>query len=421
LSRFGILGGVILFILLAVAGLAWLCDFVIRRFDDSWSEGQTEQTFQFNPAGITRQTYVRLLASVPFLFGAGLIAAFVAAVPNSSSGGDVLKSIIPTVTTTFIGSAIALLATACFALYIVKVFEPADADRPNTGGRAPWEMRVPLVALVLAVLASVPLVQPGPAGIVIGDRLTWAAWSLFMLASSLSFAYGLVHHGLFKDLQKSEQRVANLETAIRRRCEPPTIDTIRKTQPRQPRAITRRYLDERFHWEGIARRLRTLHLYGLGIDPSLVQVSSRSPLLKPLSGLRLKTTAVGQFMPLDDEIAKSAILFIEERRLERANTDSEVKTLQLVIEEKGRRASWEELDRLERERTALIADIASSRPSDQALESRSFISEDELILRIKAAISSAIRIRPSFDPIVNDAAHRAMSRGVRFPSRVASQ
>lgn len=404
--------------LAATVWVAIVCDRRMRAFDGKWDKDAAESnTIQLSPGGITRRTYGRLLSSVPFLFAGGTVASFIAAAPNNKQAAELLKSILPSITNAFIGTAIALLCTAAFLLYVIRIMErPLATAQPAR--RRPWEVAALVVVLLVAIVLSVAL--PPSTSTVTGwaafrDAAPWGGWTLFMLLSSLTFAYGLIHHGLYKDVDKLDGRVEEIDRAIRRNLEPPSLAQLRRRSLASARETAKQYADERLWWEKTARRYRAGRSLGLDIDLAvLLSRASKVPGLRWLSPFRNPRREAGIFAVPDSEVAEDILQILRELYGWRWKYAKLIEEVQARITDKGTRASWDNIAALQQERASLLADIAGSLPADAARMSENAMAEEELSIRIVAAIAAAQRVRPAFSAIAADAERSAALRGVQL-------
>lgn len=415
LLRFGVLWAMVIAGLGATVGVAIFCDRRMRLFDDEWAKKAAEsKTIELSPAGITRRSYGRLLASVPFLFAAGTAASFLAAAPATSSASATFRTLLPSVAHTFIGTAIALLCTAAFLLYVIRIMErPAEPADPAR--RHPWELAALVVILLVAIVISVAL-PPGTetswSWEAVREQARWGGWTLFMLLSSLTFAYGLIHHGLYKDLDKIEAGVEEIDRAIRRNLEPPSLARLRRQSLASARKTANQYADDRRRLERVARRYRAGRRLGLDIDlPALL---SDMPLLSRLSPFRTPKRAEETFTVTESEVAEDILRVLRELYGWRWRYDEELKALAERITEMSVRASWEKIGELQRERASLLGEIAASLPADAARVGQDAVDEEELQIRIVAAIAAAQQVRPAFAAIAADATRSAALRGVQL-------
>ena len=403
-----------------IVGVAWVCDWLMTKlFPDEWNDDKPEPSrINLTPSPVTRRAYRHLLASIPILFAVGVLLAFLASGPTDIRVEFVAK-FIPSLTRTFIGTAIALLATAVFVLYVVKVIE---RRRPQTDeSRKSWEVVVIVSVLIVAVIVSVavlPSATPPSTGAQIVQRASVGAWTLFMLLSSLAFAYGLVYNGLFKDISKADSRVTRLERDIERKSTPPTIRSIREEATRVWPPILRKYVITRFELEQLARQHRLATLFGVPFKYS-VRVARQGRFTRLFAWFHPRdaetTTAASEFTTLDLAIKdnETAIQSIEQLLADRSAKAEERRGLERRIEEERQFAGRPQILQTLREIANLTGRIDGSVQDDLADCATTLISEEELILRLEAAIAAANRVRPPFDAVAGDAARRAASKTLR--------
>ena len=234
--------------LLLLLGSVLLVDKLVSRFDDDWQEQDLTNgvTIQLGGGGITRRSYVRLLASLPYVFAGCMLIAFVASAGSVSPPKE-MQSLLPTVTNAVIGSAVALLATAVLMMYAIRIIEPREAGAVKTVRRA-WEFVVAPLAMIAAVAVAVSLPT--------ADRLSWGGWTLFMLLSSLSLAYGLVYHGIYKDADKAYGRLQGIEKEIRVLVFPPQPPALSAKLVNKQINIQHEYARDALRLERLRRKYR---------------------------------------------------------------------------------------------------------------------------------------------------------------------
>lgn len=234
-------------------GSVLLVDSLVSRFDDNWTEPEINNTvrIQLGAGGITRRSYVRLLASLPYVLAGCMLVAFVATAGSVSR--PEMRSLLPTITNACIGSAIALLATAVLMMYAIRIIEPREAGVAKTVRRA-WEFVVAPLAMIVAVAVAVSLPT--------ADRLRWGGWTLFMLLSSLSLAYGLVYHGIYKDADKAYGRLQGIEKEIRMLVFPPQPPSLSAKLVNKQINIQHDYARDALRLERLRRKYRLPTKYG---------------------------------------------------------------------------------------------------------------------------------------------------------------
>lgn len=351
------------------------------------------------------------------------MASLVAASPGAANDGGLLALLIPTLKNTFIGSAIALMATAILCLYVIRVI---DIEPVRSSSRRPWEIMVVSALMIAAVLVSLAASyiagrNAAPLGLhnPLADRLTVSSWTLFMLSGSLAFAYGLIYHGLFKDIDKLDDRTAALEAAIARNATPPTLDAIRRQRAALPKGIRLGYASERFWLESLSRRHRIASIFGIDIDKARFLT-----LFAKVFG------KVGQFtiqapiemdgvLPIDREIASELVSEIGRLKLQKTMLDGLLAELDQTIAEKRARAKWAEIDQLEAEAARLRGVIAGSPFDDEAAQAVTYISEERLHAQLLDAVTAARMLQPAFDPVRRAAIRAATARGVSLSPSIS--
>ncbi|HUP60884.1 MAG TPA: hypothetical protein VNA69_10745 [Thermoanaerobaculia bacterium] len=395
LTRFAVLIGILTVFGLATFGIALLCDRFLRRFDDDWEAGEGEErpVIQLAPSGITRRSYTRLLAITPFVFALGACAAFVASVPASKSGKDVLSSLVPTVANTFIGSAIALLATAAFMLYALHIIEARGKGEP----RHAWEVAVLPAILILAVGLAVanPMVRDvdGSSTVVWWERIAWGGWALFMLVTSLALAYGLVYHGIYKDETKANERVQRLQWLIQQ-CEFPPRPVSASLRTWRGGSLEFSYARGRLQQETILRRFRTARTLGLKIEPKPAPKSWQFWRTTSQNG----NGSYNGFHPMDSRLASELVKNIEERRRSSNELMSERSELDRSIVEKENLCGLVQLEQLRDELAEKLGRVQSSEANDLQRQASANFAKADLVLRVRGAITTAKAMSQRIDP-----------------------
>lgn len=397
-ARFSILVGILIVFGSATFGIAWLCDRVLRRFDDDWTAGEGEErpVIQLAPSGITRRSYTRLLAITPYVFALGTCAAFVASVPTSGTGKDVLGSLVPTVANTFIGSAIALLATAAFMLYALHVIEV----RGKADARRSWEVAVLPAILIAAVGLAVANPMIGADGSSTEEwreRIAWGGWALFMLATSLALAYGLVYHGIYKDELKANERVQRLQWLIQQ-CEFPPRPAATSLRTWRGGALEFAYARGRLQQETILRRFRTAR--------TLSTTSVRQPVPKRWQFWRASSqngNGNGNhhhdgLHPMDFRLAPDLVRRIEELRRISNDLTSQRMDLDRAIVEKENLCGTVHIEQLRDELAAKLGRVHSSEANDLRLQAATKFAKADLVLRVRGAVTTAQAMSRQVDP-----------------------
>lgn len=216
---------VFLLCLLALfVGCIWLTDILLRRFDRRWRTGRlprkarnkngAESNSPLSPVAqilklpdIGRASFVQLLASVPYIFGAGavfLLLSVAGASLKMPSQTDPAAALVPS----YIGAVYALLATSAFMLYVLYILLPR-VDRLAERNSLPtlrglltmhWELAMLLVCLLVA-LAVVAFAPQGR----IYTQACWGCLAIAMTMSGMGLAHGLIYHGQFRDVDRAER------------------------------------------------------------------------------------------------------------------------------------------------------------------------------------------------------------------------
>lgn len=223
----------LLLLLALFAGIIWACDQALKRFDGRWTRRlkrssrqsqrrQTESRVEATPPltqffqlpFIERASFIQLLASLPYLFAAGVLFFLISTPAPLSTSEDALQSLAPN----YIGAVYSLLATAAFLLYALYIVLPrmnralGENHKPSLV-KTNWE----LVALLSILILALAIAALAPNSQVPGDvysRVTWGGIAIAMTLSSMGLAYGLIFIGLFKDVEKYERLRRQIRTAI---------------------------------------------------------------------------------------------------------------------------------------------------------------------------------------------------------------
>jgi hypothetical protein len=241
-------GELMLFFTLCVAALLGAVigvDWCLARFDGEWTRRHStkEREPRIGSTEINRRSFVRLVSALPYVFAGCMVLSFVAVGGRPVADRDPL-GVFQTISYTFVGSAIALLATAAFMMYALRIIEPRE-ERPAAAWRD-WEFVLAPLAMVVAIAVAV-LAVPN------ADRFRWGAWTLFMLLSSLCLAYGLVYHGVYKDAEKAAERGMALLAELRAVTEPPERPVLSSKALAHRLRIEEEYAKERLRLERLAR------------------------------------------------------------------------------------------------------------------------------------------------------------------------
>lgn len=389
-SLFGLLLACVLLLLISTLGV----DSLMSRFDRRWRErearGNAIPGLQFGQSNITRRSYVRLLASLPYVLLGCMTVAFVAA---GQTKEGVFRHLLATVTNTAIGSTVAMLATAVLMMYAIKVIEPRGI---GDSFRRSWEFALPPAALIAAVVLAAYLARD----------VRWGMWMLFMLLGSLSLAYGLVYHGVYKDIDKSEERLGEVESEIRFYRFGP------ERPPLSPRALQRQveidadYARERLRIEKVDRALHVGNLNDARrSSPAKPQWFSLQwlPFMRRERASRIAPIdfdTIDQVMPsqlLDDLTA----LTLQKSRLEEDKSQCLAKIKDVATSREQRLALRRELAETE----GLLGELVAR---DEELIARAAKGANEVRILVLAQAAATRSLRPSAQTVMNDAARAAI-------------
>ena len=147
------------------------------------------------------------------------------------------------------------------------------------------------------------------------------------------------------------------------------------------------------------------------------------PAMKLPRWLRMPAVAVRQAVdrlslglaPVDLEANDPAIAVISDLSVRREALQTERKAIEQTIKDKESFASRGEIQRLQRELATTTGRIEASRAADTATWWRTFVSEEELSIRLYAAVAAAMRLRPAFDAVGDQAARDAARKQTGNP------
>lgn len=378
-------------------GSVLLVDSLVTRFDDKWTEPDINNTvrIQLGAGGITRRSYVRLLASLPYVLAGCMLVAFVATAGSVSR--PEMKSLLPTVTNAFIGSSVALLATAVLMMYAIRIIEPREAGAVKTARRA-WEFVVAPLAMIVAVAVAVAVSLPT------SDRLSWGGWTLFMLLSSLSLAYGLVYHGIYKDADKAYGRLQGIEKEIRALVFPPQPPALSAKLVNKQINIQHEYARDALRLERLRRKYRLPTKQGPsaasgGIDG--IQHHWWSSILSAATGKTEERLDV-VFDDIDSAIAPELVDQLRSATRRRTELEELREEARAAIRRKEELTSVEAIEGLQDRLAAATGQ--HGRLVSYCSELLAFARKEmnEFTLAVNAAILSAMRLRGPF----NEAAGR---------------
>ncbi len=404
MASIGYLAGLLALIAAVVALFDWFLD---RR--KAWDEEKERPGAQLVPQGITRESYMQFLAAIPYALAAGMVLTILVA-PQQPAGGaaagtSLLSSILPTVGYTFVGVAIAFLATAIFVMYVIRIVEPRSDEDPGKRRviRRSWEFVVPPLLLITAIALTPRMLQI--------ELSVWLPWVAFMLMSSLALACGLVYHGIFKDAQKARERLFKLEGKIdrfRRRGDQMDGDAAAE--------VDRSFVKELRSLLDLRRRTR-LGRRGLAAPapPSIVVQTERGlkALLRRLSGNEPTAPApafpvvpapvmqglILEYRPIDFEVAAELVGDIEKEKATCAAIDAEITDLDRAIERNEALISYESMIALVRRREGLCALRDATPHEHEEQKVRTEILKNLLILDVVTTAKSARVTKPWFDEV----------------------
>lgn len=224
LSTFG------LFVSFLVGGLAllalvtWLSDRLLGSFDRSWPGTRRDKrgggggshlpVLSIPP--IQRRSYVQLLATFPFVVAGALLFFFVswgASQTSSGASDGGMSEVLGGLIGSFVGAAFVLLATSMGILYVTWQICRQESESSDGGLFRPrWELGIILGMMVVAILGAgfLPFLPES----LDARRAVWGLIVLFMTASSLALAVGVVTRGIFRDVDilEGDRDASGLDT-----------------------------------------------------------------------------------------------------------------------------------------------------------------------------------------------------------------
>lgn len=392
-----ILIGALLLATLAVLGaVIVLTDFIISRFDKQWRgpSGRTLRGSPLRPPDITRASYVQLLAAFPYVFVIGLVATVFAAGKASASSPDLMASLFPSLVNTFIGTVLALVSASVFLMYAVKRIE-SRADGESANWRRAWEFFVLPFVLIIALVTSTLSTVP--------SRHVWGSWAAFMLLSSVTLAYGVIYHGLFKDVDKLRWIARRFEDEIRNLTAPPMMPAPDRHETAQARAIAREFARERERLRLLDQQFSLKRILAADDSDDFALLDTWLQAYGSFGRWRRARSGVPQsydsYRVLDMQAAPAEVARREELRAAAAERQALIADLQQSIDTKRALTNPARLDALMRERADVQAALESA-----VFEERRAIAEIEGaaatdLQQLRGAISLGITHKPAFDAV----------------------
>lgn len=382
---------VFFFVLLgAIVGVFILCDMILRR-RWKWHEEKSrpDATAQMTPHALGSTTYSRFIALLPFAFMAGILLVVLAIappyVPPAGAPADeagVLMSIFPSVGYSFIGIAIAFLATGVFMMYFIRLIEPRSAQRGVL--RHSWEFAIPPL-LLIAALAEAPLQ--------LSNASAWLPWAAFMLMSSLVLACGLVFHGIFKDARRARERILRIDRRLQRLTGVPADDE-EDVADQTPLADERRWLQR------LLRRVRFGRVPRSADDGRSPTQPSQDPAFTSVGPVAIPATIlVPEYRAIDMIVSPELVQAIEQHRGSLRRVESEFDEVRGTIAQLEPLLSHDAMSRL-RERHLLLVGMQQALATHQE-ERRQHVRIDQELLLLKIATTrrAADAIRPLFSAV----------------------
>jgi hypothetical protein len=240
-----VLIALLLIILGSVAGVTWANDWILGKFDPDWQaerdrtkkkgkkyrQPRLQNRFALPTPDIDRKSYVQLLASFPYIILAALIILLFSGLAiNPADPKTPVKAASLGLATSYIGVIFALLATSIALLYTTKIIEPRTRKYAHAEAegavfkkylRVNWEFALLVVLMVISLLLAAFLGND-----IRDNRIVWGFVALFMSLSSFGLAYGLVQRGLFRDVDKLEEKRQGYRRLIERESLLPTVSDV---------------------------------------------------------------------------------------------------------------------------------------------------------------------------------------------------
>lgn len=391
--------------LAALLGAVLGIDKLIRKFDKRWEKNHSEGsvTVRLGASEITRRSFVRLLSALPYMFGICMLLAF-GAVGGQAVRDKDLVGVVQTITNTFIGSAIALLTTGVFMMYAIRIIEPRESGKRTLG--AGWEFAVAPIALLIAV--GVALSVPTP------DRFRWAAWTLFMLLSSLSLAYGLVYHGIYKDADKALELAEEFEKEIQKLTKPPE-----RLAPASKASLYRLRIEAEYARDAI-RLERLARSYRIPIKPNdndarPLKKTFRSWLQTLLPAIATSDGGPVSFDEIDAVVARDLVEELGLLSREEARLRTELARLQEEIRRKEELTDLRVLEAIEGERSSATGESERLLGLEAEVSAHTRQQYQMFELAVRAAVAGAVRLQGPFDSVAGPRGAPNGSHGVNRP------
>lgn len=447
-------------VILGLTGvLIWLADYFLKKFHKGWQEddedglreggrgrkkGRGRQAASENEGGrgrsplltpelnrlsiplpdINRKSYVKLLALLPYLFlafviallsinGAGQPAA--GAAPPAAGAGAAGTSAL---SMTYIGVVFALLTVSVFVLYATKVIEPrwrklsAMAERQGAGGgqdgpparppgfslylRAHWEFVVVVCAMILALLVAACLPTNN-----YREHAIWSAVAFFMCFSSMALAYGIIQRGIFRTEEFLDRKRDIYRRLIGKYSTEPTIvDVFELGDPDAVRGVSDRYrqsrqdLDELRLLYELKRQFADNYMDDRGLLAYWSSLKKWASPLSFLNGLPFKKFEPTEPDLLDYEIAPEETSAVNRYREEQLHVRKKVEelTAEMARVERDMAENRSGLRALEGEMSAQEKMLLELKQSYEQELARLRVEKQAHCLKFKAAYSVGARV-----------------------------
>ncbi len=363
-------------------GATYVVDHLIYRFDPRWRWRRREQNNPIGQPAVTRRSFVRLFALVPYALIGCLAVAFVAA---GQANDDILRSFIASAADTAIGSTIAMLATAVMMMYIIKIIEPRESGLTF---RRSWEVALAPGAVVFAVALAA----------VLANDKRWGAWMLFMLLGSLALAYGLIYHGIYKDADKAQEELDAIDGQIRAEQFGPERPKLSGAFLRQSTEVAARYARGRQRLQNFEARLN------LGFIPVPVPKTSKLQVVRHwltpthwFTSVRTNghqpSVVQKSFEIVDNEIASDVLEDLDRLMRQKARLEIAKRAVDKQVEDMERATSRERHEQIRSTLFDIVGRVDEMNAEDEEWIARAGKGANELRLRIRGQVASSRRLR----------------------------
>lgn len=228
--QFAILAASLAAILVLIAGVAFLCWKLLKRFDPETATpaNESEQVFAFNSGEETKLSieintqsgnfyqFWLQLTPVIAVMGILLLIVFLGWENSPGNGAGVLQKLDISLTGATIGVLITLMVAGISYLYILRIVEPR-AERNYAAGKmylANFELVFTALVFIIATFSLFAL-DTGP-----NHQLVLFEYIALVLSNGFLLGYALRMKGLFSTLGFLERKILELSNAIRDNARP---------------------------------------------------------------------------------------------------------------------------------------------------------------------------------------------------------